>query len=220
MATPYLPEYLVTKSVPLAGPTLNASIAQETTPQRQRGTVVAGLIMALVIVAGAWIIGGREGFNQIGLGGVNSSLLPKVGNVAPDFVTILSDGRVVRLSDFRGQPVWLNFWGSWCPPCRSEMPDMEVAYKELAPRGLVMLAVALDEPPSASFDYAARNGATYLIGSDPERKTTGAGYPIVNFPTHILIDREGIVREIVLAELNSEEFVAHAESVLAPSETT
>lgn len=209
----------MTKSAPLTGPTLDTIVTQGTTPQRPRSAAVAGLIMALAIVAGAWIIGGRQGFDQIGLSGINSSLLPKVGDVAPDFFTLLSDGDVVRLSDYRGQPVWLNFWGSWCPPCRSELPDMEAAYQELAPHGLVMLAVALDEPPSAAFDYAARNGATYLIASDPERQSTGDGYPIVNFPTHILIDREGIVREVVLAELNTEEFVAHAESILTPGET-
>ena len=203
--------------MPGSNPALDMPIDQET-PRRQRSPVLAGLLMALVIVAGAWIVGGRQGFQQLGFGGINSALLPKVGDVAPDFATVLSDGSVVRLSDFRGQPVWLNFWGSWCPPCRSEMPDMEAAYKELAPRGLVMLAVSLDEPPSAAFDYAARNGATYLIATDPERRATGEGYPIVNFPTHILIDREGIVREVVLAELNTEEFIAHAEAILAPRE--
>jgi peroxiredoxin len=186
-------------------------------PRATRGrATAAAVVMALAIVVGAWIIGGRQGFDQIGFGGVNSTLLPKVGDEAPDFFTVLSDGRVARLSDFRGQPVWLNFWGSWCPPCRSEMPDMQAAYEALAPRGLVMLAVGLDEPPSATFDYAARNGATYLVASDPERKTTGAAYPIVNFPTHVLIDREGIVRQIVLAELGTEEFVAYAETILEP----
>lgn len=179
---------------------------------------MAGLLMALVLIAGAWAIGGRQGFDRIGLGGVNSSLLPKVGEPAPDFATVLSDGRVVRLSDFRGQPVWLNFWGSWCPPCRAEMPDMQAAYEELAPRGLVMLAVSLDEPPAAAFEYAARNGATYLVATDPERKMTGPDYPIVNFPTHILIDRDGIVRGVVLAELNAEEFIAHAATILPPRE--
>ena len=194
-----------------------AGVEREVAPG-QRGRVVAGLIMAVVIVAGAWIIGGSQGFDRLGLGGVNSSLLPKVGDVAPDFVTILNDGRIVRLSDFRGQPVWLNFWGSWCPPCRSEMPDMQAAYEELGPRGLVMLAVALDEPPAASFDYAARNGATYLIASDPRRESTGEGYPIVNFQTHILIDRDGIVRQIVLAELDKEGFLEYAEPLLGPGE--
>ena len=65
-----------------------------------------------------------------------------------------------------------------------------------------------------AFDYAARNGATYLVGSDPERKLTGQAYPIVNFPTHILIDREGIVRSIILSELDAEQYVTNAEVIL------
>ena len=210
----------MTEPVSLAThPRLDAP-APEPSPQRRPGAMLAGVAMAVLIVAGAWIIGGRQGFDRIGFGGINSALLPKIGDPAPDFFTILSDGRVVRLSDFRGQPVWLNFWGSWCPPCRSEMPDMQAAYEDLAPRGLVMLAVALDEAPSATFDYAKRNGATYLIASDPERQTTGDAYPIANFPTHILIDRDGIVRDIVLAEIDKEQFVAYAETILAPEEAS
>ena len=181
-------------------------------PSSRRGLL--SLLLAGSIVAAAWAIGDRQGFASIGLGGVNQSLLPKVGSPAPDIATLLSDGRVVKLSDFHGQPVWLNFWGSWCPPCRSEMPDMEAAYQQLAPRGLVMLAVSLDEPPDTAFAYAERNGATYLVGSDPERKLTGPGYPIVNFPTHILIDRQGIVQSIILAELDATQFVAGAAAIL------
>ena len=210
----------MTESVPIPAPPVGAGSAQGAEVQRPRGAALAVIILTLVIVAGAWVIGGRQGFDRIGFGGINSTLLPKVGEAAPDFATILSDGRIARLSDFRGQPVWLNFWGSWCPPCRAEMPDMEAAYKELAPRGLVMMAVALDEPPAASFDYADRNGATYLIGSDPSRESTGAGYPIVNFPTHILIDRDGIVRQIVLAELDKDGFLEYVEPLLTPGKTS
>ncbi|MDQ3656115.1 MAG: redoxin domain-containing protein, partial [Chloroflexota bacterium] len=146
--------------------------------------------------------------------------LPRVGEPAPDFFTVLGDGEVVLLSDYRGQPVWLNFWGSWCPPCRSEAPEMQAAYEELAPRGLVILAVALDEPLSVAVDYAELNGLSFLIAGDPNRKLTGDAYPIVNFPTHILIDRDGIVREVILAELSKDQFIARAESILAPRDGT
>lgn len=192
---------------------LSGSLTQSTlAPSSRRGLL--GLALAGAVVTAAWVVGDRQGFASIGLGGVNQSLLPKVGDPAPDFVTVLSDGRVVKLSDFLGQPVWLNFWGSWCPPCRSEMPDMEAAYQQLAPQGLAMLAVSLDEPPDTAFAYAARNGATYLVGTDPERKLTGPGYPIVNFPTHILIDRQGIVQSIILAELDTAQFISGAAAIL------
>lgn len=174
--------------------------------------------MTGAVVTAAWVIGERQGFASIGLGGVNQSLLPKVGAAAPDIVTLLSDGQIVKLSEFLGQPIWLNFWGSWCPPCRSEMPDMEEAFKQLAPRGLVMLAISLDEPPETAFTYAARNGVTYLIGTDPDRSLTGPAYPIINFPTHVLIDRQGIIRSIILAELDTAQFIESAEIILGESE--
>lgn len=198
---------------------LSGSLPQSTlAPSSRRGLL--GLALAGTVVTAAWVVGDRQGFASIGLGGVNQSLLPKVGDPAPDFVTVLSDARVVKLSDFLGQPVWLNFWGSWCPPCRSEMPDMEAAYQQLAPQGLVMLAVSLDEPPDTAFAYAARNGATYLVGTDPERKLTGPGYPIVNFPTHILIDRQGIIQSIILAELDTAQFISGAAVILTDGGVT
>ena len=193
---------------------VRGGVVQPTAPSR-RVTVALGLAVALAIAAAAWYVGGRQGVDQLGRGGVNLRLLPKVGQPAPDFVTVLGDGRIVRLSDFRGRPVWLNFWGSWCPPCRAEMPELQAAYEELAPRGLVLLAVSLDEPPSAAFEYARLNGATYLVASDPERKTTGGAYPIANFPTNILIDKNGVVRDVAFAELNQEDILARAEKILA-----
>src|SRR5262245_11333821 len=83
-----------------------------------RTTLLTGLGVAVVIMVAAVLIGSRSGLDVVGSGGVNRTLLPKVGTMAPDFVTEDVYGNPVRLSQFRGQPVWLMFWGSWCPPCR------------------------------------------------------------------------------------------------------
>jgi cytochrome c biogenesis protein CcmG, thiol:disulfide interchange protein DsbE len=190
-----------------------ATSAGQPTPSR-RASIGLGAVVALLIVAVAWFVGGRQGFDQIGQGGINLSLLPKVGDPAPDVVVALTDGTPVRLSDLRGRPVWLNFWGSWCPPCRAEMPELQAAHEQLAPRGLVLLAISLNEPTEAAADYAALNHVTFLVASDPRRLATGNVYPILNFPTHILIDQDGIVRDIVLAEFTQEEIVAHAQTIL------
>ena len=188
----------------------------QSTPQSQRLRVAFGLVVALALITAAWVIGGRLGFEQIGAGGINLSLLPKIGQPAPDFVTLTAaDGQPVRLADYRGKPVWLNFWGSWCPPCRAEMPELQAAYERLHPRGLELLAVSLNEPSEAAAAVAALNKVTFTILSDPRRENTGAAYPIANFPTHILIDEEGIVRGIVLADLDEEEIVSRAEAILS-----
>lgn len=192
----------------------------ETLPSAGGGrwtSAALALGVALLLVAGAWYVGGRQGFDQIGAGGRNLRLLPEIGAPAPDFIVPTVEGRLVRLSALRGTPVWLNFWGSWCPPCRSEFPELQSAYAEfMQPNGIELLAVSLDEPPSAAAGFAARNDGTFPILTDPNRQLTGEAYPIVNFPTHILIDGDGIVRDIVLAPSDKAEIIERSRQLLEP----
>lgn len=193
--------------------------ASSTPRRRVRATrIFTPIAMVLLLVAGAWYIGGQEGFSKIGGGGMNLRLLPKVGDPAPDFLTYTAqDGKPVLLSSYLGTPVWLNFWGSWCPPCRAEFPDLEAAYTEVfQPAGVALLAISLDEPASAAWGYAERNGGTFTILSDPDRRDTGGAYPIANFPTHILIDRKGIVRAIILAPYNKDELIKAVQQIINP----
>ena len=182
-------------------------------------SAVIGVTVAIVIIVAALAIGAQSGWESIGTGGVNRSLLPKVGDVAPDFETEDVFGNPVRLSQFRGQPVWLMFWGSWCPPCRAEFPDIQAAYAQLEPEGLRMLGVSLRESPLDAAAYAGANGATFLVLSDPDERDTGASYPIFNFPTHIFIDRDGVIRSIVLEDMDTEQAVAEATRLLDTSDS-
>ena len=186
----------------------------------RRTQIALGLGVALAIVVGAWIVAGRAGLESIGQGGVNQRLLPKVGEVAPDFETEDVFGNRVRLSQFRGRPVWLNFWGSWCPPCRAEFPDIQRAYEQLEPEGLQLLAISLDEPPLAAAAYAGQNRATFLVLSDPDRADTGAAYPIYNCPTHVFIDADGVVRSIVLEDMDVEQALREGRAVINAREDT
>ena len=165
-------------------------------------------------------MGSRTGWNTIGEGGVNQRLLPKVGDMAPDFETEDVFGNPVRLSQFRGHPVWLMFWGSWCPPCRAEFPDIVAAYKQLAPEGVRLLAVSLREPAVTAASYAADNKATFLVLSDPDQSDTGAAYPIMNFPTHIFIDKDGVIRAISLEDLSQDQAIAAAQAILPAATAT
>lgn len=180
---------------------------------------VVGLAIAASILVAAWFVAGRAGLDDVGKGGINASILPKVGEEAPNFVAISPTGDIVQLSDFRGQPIWLNFWGAWCPPCRAEMPDIQAAWEELEPRGLKLLAVSLGDKPSEAISFAELNGVTFDILLDPDRSLTGPTYPIYNFPTHIFVDEDGIVRNIVMAQMSREEAIAAAESVLKDVES-
>lgn len=189
------------------------------------------LLLAIGIVGITWTIGQKQGWSSIGSGGVNAQLLPKVGEPAPDLFTITADGQPVLLSSLRGQPVWLNFWGSWCPPCRAEMPDIEAAYQELQPQGLVMLGIGQREPLQQSVTYAQEAGATYPILADPallwqsldsnqfspEVQKVAAetkSWQINNFPTHIFIDRNGIVQAVVITQLSEAQAINFGEVIL------
>lgn len=183
----------------------------------RRSRIAIAVVVLLAIIGGTWAIGGREGFGNIGSGGINRSLLPKVGQPAPDFTTYDVDGNVVSLSDYRGLPVWLNFWGSWCPPCRSEMPDAEAAYQQLAPKGLVLLAVSLKEPPQDAKAFAEKNHATFTILTDQTQERTGYAYPILNFPTHFFIDSSGIIRRVVLSDLSEKDALQYGNELIAES---
>jgi cytochrome c biogenesis protein CcmG/thiol:disulfide interchange protein DsbE len=196
--------------------------AREPRPSKseQFRTAVAGLALAVIIVAASIAMGSRLGWNTIGTGGINRQLLPKVGDVAPDFEAHDVFGNPVRLSQFRGHPVWLMFWGSWCPPCRAEFPDIQAAYAKLEPKGLRMLGVSLRESPLDAATYAARNGATFLVLSDPDESDTGAAYPIYNFPTHIFIDSNGIIRAIVLEDMSTDRAISEASRLLAEDSGT
>jgi peroxiredoxin len=182
----------------------------------RRQTALVGLVVAVVIFGAAVLMGSRTGWNTIGEGGVNQRLLPKVGDMAPDFETEDVFGNPVRLSQFRGHPVWLMFWGSWCPPCRAEFPDIQAAYAQLAPKGIRLLGVSLRESPLDAATYAAENSASFLVLSDPDERDTGGAYPIYNFPTHIFIDKDGIIRAVVLENLDKDQAVAEASKLLDP----
>jgi len=190
------------------------------------------VIIALGIVGITWTVEQKQGWSSIGSGGVNAQLLPKVGEPAPDLFTVTADGQPVLLSALRGQPIWLNFWGSWCAPCQAEMPSIEAAYKELHPQGLIMLGISQREEVSASVAYARNAGATFPILVDPSRVWTDINeadlppelveiakdtksWQINNFPTHVFIDRNGIVQAVVIRRMTTEEAIAFGEKILS-----
>jgi peroxiredoxin len=188
--------------------------ASPTRSQRPKPHLFISLGLVFVIVVSAWLISGRAGLSQLGKGGVNQSILPKAGQLAPDVTITDLLGNQVTLSSLRGQTVWLNFWGSWCEPCRSEMPDIETAYEQVKNQGVVLLAVSLDEDPMEAALFAYQNKVTFRIFSDEYRTATDAAYPIHNFPTHIFIDKNGVVRHVVLSEMTVQDAVNYAEDTV------
>lgn len=188
----------------------NAGSAGTPPSKRPRSRVFVSLGLALAIIVAAWALAGQQGMGELGKGGVNQRLLPKEGDVAPDFtVTDILDNEIT-LSELRGKTVWINFWGSWCPPCRAEMPDIKAAYEQLAPEGVVLLAISIGESEATATDYAMLNKLPFPIISDQYQTATGEGYPIYNYPTHIFIDPDGVVRHVVLTGVTTDDVISYA----------
>jgi cytochrome c biogenesis protein CcmG, thiol:disulfide interchange protein DsbE len=131
--------------------------------------------------------------------------------LAPEFVLTNAAGEVVRLSDFRGKAVVLNFWGSWCPPCRAEFPGLHTVW--LRNKGLVeFLAVAISEPRDTSLKYMRDNKYTFNTLTDSptgESETTrevARRYGIEAVPTTYFIDTNGVVRVTVMGGMNTLDF--------------
>ena len=115
------------------------------------------------------------------------------GQPAPDFALKSLDGKTVHLSDFRGKAVLLNFWATWCEPCKIEMPWFVDLQKQYAPEGLQIVGVAMDDAAEKDIaDFAHKMGVNYpvLIGKE-EVGTAYGGLPFL--PTTFYIDRDGKV---------------------------
>lgn len=120
---------------------------------------------------------------------------PQVGHLAPDFNLVDLDGNQVTLSDLRGKIVFINFWATWCPPCRAEMPEIEAVYQEYKDKGVVVIGVDIAEPESTVRQYIQQGGFswTFVLDSTGE---VASDYQIVAIPTSFFLDREGIIKAV------------------------
>jgi len=122
---------------------------------------------------------------------------PSVGNPAPDFQLSDLDGKTVSLSDFQGKPVLLNFWASWCRPCRVEMPHIQQVNEEWADKGLVVLAINTGETPSEVKKFMRDYELSLPVLLDTKRVVTEK-YEVWSIPTTIFIDKDGIIQAKVI----------------------
>jgi len=140
-----------------------------------------------------------------------------VGSPRPDFMLGSSTGEQVSASFFDGSVTLVNFWATWCKPCREEMPMLRDLHKAYAPAGLKVVGVAIDDVQQAR-GFAAELGVDYtiLVGSiDVMSMAQSYGNQTGVLPYSVLIGRDGIVRWTHLGELKEKELVQHIEELLA-----
>jgi peroxiredoxin len=121
----------------------------------------------------------------------------QVGNLAPGFSLVDINGQSVRLSDFRGKPVLINFWATWCPPCRQEMPYLQQVYDQWSAKGLVLLAINIEESPAKVKTFFAENNLSLPVLFDFTGSVTDS-YGVIPIPTTFFIDGDGVIRQRVV----------------------
>ena len=126
---------------------------------------------------------------------------------APDFTLTTLSGASLSLAELRGKVVLLNFWATWCVPCRKEMPAIEALYQRYKDRGLEVLAISLDKVSAAVVEaFVHEMGVTYRVALDPSWATART-YAVRAVPATFLIDRAG---NVVLRELGERDWMEEA----------
>jgi peroxiredoxin len=187
------------------------------------GTLVVLLVTGALVAGGLWLVNGRSpggetlanGATAVTIPGKSTVPPPKVGSPAQDFTVTTIDGKQVSLSQFRGQPVWIVFGASWCSGCQAEVPDIEAAYKEYGPKGLVILGINITEDSNTVRDYAKRVGITNLMAADPESAVADA-YRVSAIPAHFYVDKDGVLREIRQGAVSADTIATSMKGLVTP----
>ena len=138
-----------------------------------------------------------------------SLIRPTPSTSAPDFSVPGLAGPALRLGDFKGRVVFLNFWATWCPPCKDEMPSMERLYRRFRERGFTMVAISIDANTPAVPPFVKHFGLTFAIGLDPKMEVA-TRYGLRALPTTVLIDRGGRMVALAFGPRDWDGAAAHA----------
>lgn len=124
---------------------------------------------------------------------VSSALAGPTEGQAPNFSLKTMTGDTVTLSELRGQVVLINFWATWCGPCRQEMPLLDALYKRYNSLGFVMLGVNVEDDPAGAKKYLKDTPVSFPILFDSDN-TVSEQYEVIAMPSTVLVDRKGNVR--------------------------
>ncbi|MBN8209323.1 TlpA family protein disulfide reductase [Bacillus sp. NTK071] len=138
------------------------------------------------------------------------------GNVAPDFTLYSLEGQEVRLSDYRGKVVFVNFWATWCPPCKAEMPHMEEFYQEKAEEyDAEILAVNITSEESSAQvveEFINKYEITFPVLMDTEGEQA-ENFATITIPTTYVIDKNGIIMKRLVGPMSKDRMIELASSI-------
>lgn len=185
-------------------------VPSNTHGKRGRGVALVGSVLVLVLVLSAilWLsstrgAGGGSLYPIAGASDNNAATDsgPRVGSLAPDFeLTDVNTGQPIKLSSLSGKPVWINFWASWCPPCKAEMPIMKQVYAKYKSQGLVIVGVDMREKVDEVKQFTGSNGYDWTFVIDSDGQVTDR-YFVSGIPSHFFIGRDGVIKSIRVGEM-------------------
>lgn len=135
------------------------------------------------------------------------------GEAAPDFELVSLEGERVKLSELRGQPVVLNFWATWCTPCRKEMPEFQKLVDQYGEAGLKVYGINVGEAEVAVADFRERVGVRFPILID-EEETVQSDYRILPLPATFFVDQEGVIRGVYQYQMSLPQMEAEVTRLL------
>ncbi|ANU20645.1 thiol-disulfide oxidoreductase [Planococcus plakortidis] len=138
--------------------------------------------------------------------------LLQVGDWAPDFALTDLNGEQHQLSEYKGQGVFVNFWGTWCKPCEKEFPLMEKQYQVYKDQGVEILAVNIAQSDYEVRQFAEQRNLTFPIVIDKDKSVMEA-YNIRPLPTTLLVNQEGKIEKIITGEMSEEDIASYMEQI-------
>ena len=144
---------------------------------------------------------------------LETGIIPRPNTVAPNFELTTFTSQPMRLSDYRGKVVVLNFWASWCIPCRDEQPVLETLAKRYQNQGVVFLGINIQDNEHDGLAFIHHYGVTYPVAPDP----TGAvyiNYGVVGIPETYLVSRQGTIAQKLVGPVDANQLAASLEGLL------
>lgn len=202
--------------------------AQEKHAQRRRWAV--GVLAVAAVSPLVWLVGTRPlvsagagppaGTAPDGRGRAAKGVAPLVDHEAPGFALRDAQGQPVELKQFRGRPVLLNFWATWCAPCKEEMPEFEEVYRQHKDQGLVVLAVSLDDEAAAKQvpgylrEGSPRVGSyTFPVALDTKQEVARS-YRLAGIPASYFLDQAGVIRVLHPGAMTRQQLLDRLRAIL------
>lgn len=129
--------------------------------------------------------------------GAAQAAMPAVGSIAPGFTLKSDNGKNLKLGELRGQVVMINFWATWCSPCRQEIPHLNRLQERYRKAGFALLGINIDDQPRAAREMMQKLGVVFPVLFDTDKRVSRL-YDVGAMPSTLLIDRDGRIRYIHL----------------------